>query len=104
MSRATDLLLQCIDGKWTLLVEEPLLDPTPPCVLCEEYLNSGYHTCADCPVFVETGRSVCHDTPFDDWLDSFDSKNEDKIRAAAQAEQDWLRALYEKLMKEEEAA
>jgi hypothetical protein len=102
MSRATDLLKQCIDGKWTLLVEEPEAEE-PDCKLCDEYLeNSAGYTCSGCPVAGETGETRCDGTPYDAWLDEREGwENESVIRAAAQAEKDWLRALYEKLMKEE---
>lgn len=103
MSRATDLLKQCIDGKWTLLVEEPLADE-PTCVLCAEYLS-----CSSCPVMVESGSRLCDGTPYRGWdeiktmSECIDMKDVTKLRAAAQAEKDWLQALYDKLMKEEAA-
>lgn len=66
------LLLECIEGKWTLLVEKPGADE-PECNLCELYnpdTGGDEVNCEGCPVATYREETDCWDTPYYDFRDN----------------------------------
>lgn len=59
------LLLECIEGKWALLIEEPDADESE-CNLCLAYQDSGddERECKKCPVAVYANTTHCYGTPY----------------------------------------
>ena len=101
--RNRDLLKQCIDEKWTPIVEscEALDDGPRNCVLCQEYLD-----CDNCPVATEAQDDGCDSTPYTDWTRHHMKRHEPNARhrvpgcaaclRLATAERDFLQMLLDK--------
>ena len=105
------LLLECINGKWKMLSEEPF-SVAPQCVLCVAFQDedriddSGdcIGMCGGCPVQEYVEEDECEGTPHVEWMkaknriDNFTRPTEDDREAvikAATAERDFLKEVLE---------
>ena len=103
--RNRDLLKQCIDEKWTPIVEscEALDAGSRNCALCQEYADSN---CDGCPVAIEAQDDGCGGTPYIYWARHHILRHEPNARRRvpgcaeclrlATAERDFLQMLLDK--------
>lgn len=68
------------------------------CALCERYYR-GRPKCTGCPIANYAESYLCRGTPYEEAPDAFDDGNDEKWRAAADAEIEFLREVRDSLVK-----
>lgn len=70
------------------------------CPLCQlfnpVYLNNSENNCRGCPVKEKTGKQFCHGTPYIQWTQAKQDKNEEEMKQHAAEEVTFLKSLRPK--------